>query len=116
MLKNLCNIDGKHVMAFVETIKEKNQEQQIAVSHYALGDNENEGEIAVTVADDWQQQGIGTLLMKPLFEYARNNGIKHVYSLDLASNVAMAHLAKDLGMTAKREPDDAQLVRYSLEI
>jgi len=51
-----------------------------------------------------------------LIEYARNNGITQLYSLDLTSNVAMEHLAKDLGMTAKREPDDAELVRYSLEI
>ena len=116
MLKNLCDIDGKHVMAFVATIKEKNKEQQIGVSRYALGVNENEGEIAVTVADDWQHHGIAKLLMKPLIEYARNNGITQLYSLDLTSNVAMEHLAKDLGMTAKREPDDAELVRYSLEI
>lgn len=116
MLKKLCDIDGKHVMAFVATIKEKTKEKQIGVSRYAVGDNENEGELAVTVADDWQHQGIGRLLMKPLIEYARNNGIKQLYSLDLASNVAMQHLARDLAMKAKRETDDAQLVRYTLEI
>jgi acetyltransferase len=116
MLKKLCDIDGKHVMAFVATITEKNEEKQIGVSRYAVGDNEKVGEIAVTVADDWQHQGIGRLLMKPLIEYARNNGIKQLYSLDLASNVAMQHLAKDLAMKAKREAEDAQLVRYSLDM
>jgi len=54
--------------------------------------------------------------MKPLIEYAQNNGIRQLYFLDLANNVAMQHLAKNLTMTAQREPDDAQLVRYSLEI
>jgi GNAT superfamily N-acetyltransferase len=114
MLKKLCDIDGKNVMAFIATIQDMDKEKQIGVSRYATGTLENESEIAVTVADDWQHQGIGKLLMKPLLEYAKNNGIKKLYSIDLASNVAMHHLADDFGMTARRDPDDAQLVKYSL--
>jgi acetyltransferase len=125
MLKKLCDIDGKHVMAFLATIShnnnsdnnsENNKEKQIGVSRYAVGDKENEGEIAITVADEWQHQGIGKLLMAPLIEYAKNNGITQLYSLDLTSNQAMRHLAKDFGMTAKRESDDAQLTVYTLQI
>jgi acetyltransferase len=115
-LKKLCDIDGKHVMAFLATINQNDQEKQIGVSRYAVGDKENEGEIAVTVADEWQHHGIGKLLMAPLIEYAKNNGITLLYSLDLTSNQAMKHLAKDFGMTAKREADDAQLTVYSLGI
>jgi len=116
MLKKLCDIDGKHVMAFLATINQDDKEKQIGVSRYAVGDKENEGEIAITVADEWQHQGIGKLLMAPLIEYAKNNGITQLYSLDLTSNQAMRHLAKDFGMTAKREADDAQLTVYSLQV
>lgn len=115
-LKKLCDIDGKHVMAFLATIDHNGLEKQIGVSRYAVGANEQEGEIAVTVADEWQHQGIGKLLMAPLINYAKNNGINRLYSLDLTSNQAMAHLAKDFGMKAKRESDDAQLTIYSLAI
>lgn len=116
MLKKLCDIDGKNVMAFVATIKVENQEKLIGVSRYAVDDNPNKGEVAVTVTDDWQHHGIGRLLMVPLIKYAKNNGITQLYSIDLSSNVGMHHLANDLGMNAKAEADDANLVRYSLAI
>ena len=120
MLKQLCDIDGKHAMAFVATIKETSGETQIGVSRYICGhletDDESEGEMALTVADKWQDKGIDKLLMKPLLEYAKNNGIKKLYSYEFAENSAMRHLAKDLGMTAKADPDDAQLITYSLAI
>jgi GNAT superfamily N-acetyltransferase len=116
MLKKLCDIDGKHVMAFVATITEKTKEKQIGVSRYAVGEGENEGEIAVTVADDWQHQGIGRLLMKPLIEYARNNGIKQLYAIGLTSNVAMQHLAKGFGMKTTQEPGEDYLLRCYLDI
>lgn len=116
MLRNLWGIDGKHVMAFLATIHQNNKEKPIGVSRYAVGDNENEGTFSVTVADLWQHQGIGKLLLAPLIEYAKNNGITQLYSLDLTSNQAMGHLAKDFGMTTKREANDAQLTIYSLDI
>jgi len=116
MLKKLCDIDGKNVMAFVATINLENQEKLIGVSRYAVDDNPNKSEVAVTVADDWQHHGIGRLLMAPLIKYAKNNGITQLYSIDLTSNVAMHHLANDLGMSAKPETGDANLVRYSLAI
>ena len=114
MLKKLCDIDGKNVMAFLATIQDFGKEKQIGVSWYASDADGDESEIAVTVADDWQHLGIGKLLLKPLIEYAKDNGIKKIYSVDLASNVAMHHLADDFDMTAKRDPDDAQMVKYSL--
>ena len=114
MLKQLCDIDGKNVMAFVATIQDMGKEKQIGVCRYATGSEGSAIEIAVTVADDWQHQGIGKLLMKPLVEYAKDNGIKKLYSIYLTRNVAMHHLADDFGMTTKRDPDDAQLVIYSL--
>jgi len=116
MLKKLCDIDGKNVMAFGATINVNNQEKLIGVSRYAVADNPNESEVAVTVADDWQHHGIGRLLMTPLIKYAQNNGITHLYSIDLTSNVAMHHLANDLGMNATPEAEDPHLVRYSLAI
>jgi acetyltransferase len=116
MLKKLCDIDGKNVMAFVATINVKDQEKLIGVSRYAVDDNPIESEVAVTVGDDWQHHGIGRLLLESLIKYAKNNGIELLYSIDLISNAGMHHLAKELGMSASTEAGDAKLVRYSLNI
>ncbi len=72
--------------------------------------------MAVTVADDWQQQGIGTSLTKKLIEFAKGHGVKTLYSLDLAENTAMRELAKEIGMSARRDPEDARQVIYSLTL
>jgi len=40
--------------------------------------------MAVTVADDWQHLGIGTLLTKTLIEFASDHGGNKLYSVDLA--------------------------------
>lgn len=116
MLKRLCDIDGKTTMAFIATIQDHDKEQQIGVSRYATDPVTNESEMAITVADEWQHHGIAQLLMPPLIEYAKNNGITSLYSIDLATNTGMHHLAKDLGMTCSKVPGDARLLKYHLEI
>lgn len=120
MLKQLCDTDGKHTMAFIATIKTPEGERQIGVSRYACGihegDSETESEMALTVADDWQHKDIDSLLMKPLIEYAKNNGIQKLYTFEFAENAAMRKIAKQLGMTGKVDPEDTQFITYSLKI
>jgi len=115
-LKRLCNIDGQHNMAFVATVREDGRESQIGVSRYAEGAKSDVREMAVTVADSWQHKGLGRLLAHQLINYARAHGVKQLYSVDFAENTAMHHLAHDLGMNARRSPDDPTQVIYSLSL
>jgi hypothetical protein len=39
-----------------------------------------------------------------------------MYSVDLADNSAMRELARELGMSASRDPEDAHQVIYSLTL
>ena len=72
--------------------------------------------MAVVVADDWQHRGLGTALVKHLIESAKINGVKSLYSVDFVDNMAMSVLAKELGMTAQRDPSDPRQVIYLLEL
>ena len=72
--------------------------------------------MAVTIADDWQHKGLGRLLALQLIEYARSHGVKQLYSVDLADNSGMRKLAGELGMSARRDPDDANQVIYFLAL
>ncbi|MFT5994668.1 MAG: GNAT superfamily N-acetyltransferase [Glaciecola sp.] len=120
MVSQLCDIDGKCAMVFIATITDTKGEKQIGVGRYTRGiyetDSESGVEMALTVADDWHHKGIDKLIMKPLIQYAKNNGIKKLYTSEFAENAAMRHIAKEFGMTAKADPLDAQLISYSLEI
>jgi RimJ/RimL family protein N-acetyltransferase len=112
----LCDVDGKHSMAFVATIREDGRETEIGVSRYASNSKSDVREIAVTVADEWQRKGLGTILMKQLIQSARSNGVKHLYSIDLADNTAMRALAEDLGMSASTDLNNPQQIIYSLAL
>ena len=116
-LKKLCDIDGQHDMAFVATVREQDgREREIGVSRYARGAKPDIREMAVTVADSWQHKGLGRLLAHQLIDYARAHGVTQLYSVDLAENTAMQHLAHDLGMTVCRSLDDPGQVIYSLPV
>jgi GNAT superfamily N-acetyltransferase len=115
-LHRLCNIDGQHNMAFVATVREGDCEREVGVSRYAHGSKPEVCEMAVTVADAWQHKGLGRLLAQQLIDYARSHGVTQLYSVDLADNTAMQHLAHDLGMTVRRSLDDPTQVIYSLPL
>jgi len=115
-LKRLCSVDGLHNMAFVATIQDGGTEHEIGVSRYAQGEGPDTCEMAVTVADAWQHKGLGRLLADQLIHYAREHGVKQLYSVDYAENTAMQHLAHDLGMTVRRSLDDPAQVIYSLPL
>jgi GNAT superfamily N-acetyltransferase len=51
----------------------------------------------VTVIDDWQAKGVGTLLFEVLAGRARTEGIRTFTALMLASNQAMMDVLKALG-------------------
>jgi GNAT superfamily N-acetyltransferase len=56
-------------------------------------------EIALTIADDFQHRGLGTLLLNTLAARARAVGITHFTGLVLADNVGMLKLFERLGPT-----------------
>ena len=74
------------------------------------------GELAVTIADAWQNKGLGQLLLKQLIAYAKTHGLKQLYSVELADNTAMRDLATELGMSVRCDPDDANQVIYSVTL
>ena len=78
-LRRLCDVDGKNSMAFVATVLRNGQEVEIGVSRYSPGVDSNTREMAVTVADEWQHQGLGTTLVKHLIETAKLNGVTQLY-------------------------------------
>jgi RimJ/RimL family protein N-acetyltransferase len=115
-LKRMCDVDGDLSMAFIATVRENDHEIGIGVSRYAPNVDGDVREMAVTVADAWQNKGLGTRLARQLIQYAREHGVHRLYSIDLADNAAMRHLASDLGMTARQDPNDPRQVIYSLTL
>jgi len=69
----------------------------IGVARYVRDpDRPDVAEVAVTVIDDWQGRGVGTLLLEVISARAREEGITRFTALMLATNKKMMDLLQDL--------------------
>lgn len=118
-LRHLCDPDYAHDMAYIalgidpETGEAR---EQVGVCRYAGADPVKGAEISVAVADAWQRQGLGKILLRHLIDYARAHGIPRLYSTDAANNDRMRRLARAVGFEELRSADDPQQVTYSLDL
>ncbi|PTT63026.1 GNAT family N-acetyltransferase, partial [Pseudomonas sp. HMWF007] len=99
----------------IALVHENGELIEIGISRYAAT-GEEDCECAVTVADEWTQLGLATLLMEHLIKAARRNGFKRMYSVDSASNTAMRDLARSLGFETHGDPDDTRQVIHRLSL
>ncbi|HET8696390.1 MAG TPA: GNAT family N-acetyltransferase [Gammaproteobacteria bacterium] len=116
-LRKLCDLDYADDMAFVALADEGAgaTPRQVGVCRYAgAGDVAHGAEISVAVADDWQHQGLGTLLLRRLIDYARAHGVSRLYSMDSIYNDRMRKLARELGFAEHADPEDPRQVIFSL--
>lgn len=110
LLYQFVHVDYRKDMAFVALTGDPTDEQIIGVARYARGASDSDSEFAVVVADQWQGRGVGAMLTRLLFKYAREQGIHKLHGDILASNKQMIDLVHWLGMDTRICPDDAGLI------
>ncbi|MFJ2690533.1 GNAT family N-acetyltransferase [Pseudomonas sp. NPDC087336] len=107
------DIDNKQRMAYIALVHEDGQLIEIGVSRYGAMD-EHKCECTVTVAEEWKQLGLGTLLMEHLITAARKNAFHHIYAVDESSNAPMRALARSLGFETRDDPFETRKVVHLL--
>ncbi len=115
-LMRYCDIDLKHEMAFIALAQGKPDDTQVGVARYVADLENQEAEIAITVADGYAGKGLDRLLLDHLIKYARNFGVTRLYSVELAANAGIKKLMRQSGFRSARDPADATQVIYSLEL
>lgn len=116
LIAQLTDIDYLHEVGFAAVTPDDSRERIVGVSRYSTDKDGLNCECAVTVSEEWQQKGLGTLLMKHLIEVARARGIRRMFSIDSAENLQMRDLAKYLGFHTRVDPDDASQVLHELDL
>lgn len=116
LIERFTDLDYVHELAFAAVVHEDGRDKFVGVSRYSTTADGTACEAAVTVLDDWQGKGLGSALMKHLIEVARSRGIKRMWSVDSAENLAMSDLARYLGFTRTVDPDDRTQVIHSLQL
>lgn len=115
MVEDFTNIDLAHEAAFVAVTRDDSRERIVGVSRYSCDADGLNCECAVTVSDEWQNKGLGTLLLKHLIEVAKARGIHSISSTDSADNIQMKHPARHLGFRRRVDPGDANQVIHELD-
>lgn len=116
LLHQFTHPDPTREAAFIAVIADGSEKREIGVARYSASADGSTCECAVTVSDEWQHHGLGTLLMKHLIDTARGHGIASMYSIDEAENSAMRDLAVHLGFARKIDPNDACQVIHTLDL
>lgn len=116
LIERLTDIDYVHEVAFVAVVADDSRERIVGVSRYSTDQAGTACECAVTVSDEWQHHGLGTLLMRHLIEVARARGIRRMYSIDSSENVHMTDLARFLGFRTRVDPEDRAQVIHELTL
>ncbi|WP_028614271.1 GNAT family N-acetyltransferase [Pseudomonas sp. LAIL14HWK12:I12] len=116
MLDQLMAVDQDRQAAYVALAHVDGELQEVGISRYAAIAGKDECECAVTVLDSWQHHGLGRLLLKHLTDHARAKGMRQIYSIDSAANLAMRDLAKAAGFTTSTDPDDPAQVIHRLNL
>lgn len=92
-LRYLTEVDGRDHVALVAEYPAEPVRRLIAVARFVrLLDDPEAAEVAITVADDWQQHGLGSMLSAQLAGEARRLGIRRFTATMAADNVAAHRL------------------------
>lgn len=96
--KRLSDLDPANQAALVATVEEKGEERIVAVARLARSENPAEAESAIVVRDDYQNQGLGTHMLKLLAETTRSMNIERLTAWVMAENLHMLHIIRKSGL------------------
>ncbi len=103
-------------MALAATVMLEGEETLIGVARYAREADERSCEFALVIADAWQGRGIGRRMLAKLIAVARARGYARMIGDVLSSNRPMQELVKKLGFRLQLHPQDATVMRATLEL
>jgi GNAT superfamily N-acetyltransferase len=116
-VQQLANVDYQNTLAIVGIVPSvAGDEIVVAIGEYFLEPRQGEAEVAFVVQDEWQQKGMGTLLLKFLSEVARKRDVKSFHAKVLPQNKAMLAVFHNSGYNIKTEFDgEVYDITYDLE-
>jgi len=114
MVVQFTKLDYDRQMAFVAI--PSGMERIVGVSRYTIDSSRVEADFAIAIDDNYQGQGLASNLMRHLIKHATEQDLYRLRGDVLRSNSAMRGLMEYLGFTATTDPDDPEVLVYSLKL
>ncbi len=116
MLEDFTHPHFPDTFALIATISKGNRETQIGVARYAPTAEDGVAEFAVVIADEWQGQGLATLLLSGISAAAAIAGVRRLEGVVLKENIAMLNLAIQQGFRHSHNQEGGSVVRVVKEL
>jgi acetyltransferase len=87
-----------------------------AVARLMADPDVHTAEYAIIVRTDWKRRGLGYALMNRLLNYAADRGIATIFGEVLRENENMLNMARDLGFSARPDPDDPSVIEVRRQV
>ncbi len=107
-LAAMTNVDHHQTENFLGFV---NQEAVIiATAMLACDADMKRGEVAISIRNDYKNEGVSWELMKHVSNYAASIGLETLESIENRDNHAAINLEREMGWTATSYPGDATLM------
>jgi len=95
----LSNINPLVEAALIGTVTEPTLERAVGVARLVRdADDATTAEVAIVLRDDYQREGLGTVLFDLLIQVAMVRGLKRLRVVSLAENAAVQRLVRKTGL------------------
>lgn len=101
LLFQLTHIDYHKNFALVALTREGSRDSAVAVARYGYDPANNATDLAVTVRDDWQQNGLGEFLLSEIISIGLEHGISRFVSMLDPANSVIKHILQKTGHTVR---------------
>jgi len=95
--QELVAVDYQDNLGIVATDGTSDTATIVAAGHWMLDANANMAEVAFSVADEYQRQGIGSHIFRFMVRLARERGIRGFRATVMAANVGMRRIFEKSG-------------------
>lgn len=112
-LQPLVVVDYTREMAILAVRPKDRAEEVIGLAHYYIDDASHTAELAVVVADAFQEKGVGTELVSYTIYLAKHQGLLGLTAEVLADNRAMLKILERAGFQAQ---DGSQTGTYTVKL
>lgn len=110
-----CNIDYDREIAIVAELTEEGHRKIAGVVRLIMEPDKKMGEIAIIVADPWQNLGLGSKMMDHMIEICKDKKLEVVYGEMLKENCRAIDLMKRMGFTIQNLDEDTVKVTLNLK-
>ena len=107
VLRQLTELNFRDHVGLILSVEDETGERLVAVARFVrVAGHRDRAEFAITVADDYQNRGAGTLLLQRLVDIARAGGVRELVAEVLEDNREMLELIRSAKLPCRQTSED----------